>query len=167
MVVPDRLLDGPGRAGDDFAIKLLLVPYVISPPTPGRHLALAENAVYQQQLGAEMVKERTEQFLLSVPRGVPYALQGLGHAYPIRRPARFCSLVSAVRSIRSAADCLALFVGFSATTAKSDFSRQNHRLRLLAFPARTDTTARYCIQARDLPRSGQRVSAHAVRPIPR
>src|SRR5918996_563878 len=41
-----------------------------------------------QHLGAEMVEERGEPFLPSVPCGLPYALQRLGHAYPVLRPAR-------------------------------------------------------------------------------
>ena len=46
-------------------------------------------------------------------------------------------LAPALRSTNSAADRSALFAGFTATTAGSDFSRSvHHRLRLLAFPMR-------------------------------
>ena len=50
---------------------------------------------------------------------------------------------SALGSTGSAADRSALFVGFPATTAKSDFPTSvRHRLRLLAFPIRTRPATR-------------------------
>jgi hypothetical protein len=41
-----------------------------------------------QQVNRGVVKKRGEPFLLPLPCGLPYALQRLGHAFPVLRPAR-------------------------------------------------------------------------------
>ena len=57
--------------------------------------------------------------------GLPYAAQRLGHALPALGPVRCWSafpLAPALRSTASATGCPALFGGFTATMAESDFS---------------------------------------------
>src|SRR5919106_6886932 len=54
----------------------------------GGGLPLESEERRPQHLRAEMVEERGEPFLPSVPCGLPYALQRLGHACPVLRPAR-------------------------------------------------------------------------------
>src|ERR1044072_1853528 len=90
-----------------------------------------------------MVEERGEPFLLPLPCDLPYALQRLCHAYPVLRPAR--ALLARiplgprpwlhrlrsvrtrfVRRLHSYYDGVRLLVSV------------HHRLRLLAFPMRTN-----------------------------
>jgi hypothetical protein len=80
------------------------------------------------------MEKRGEPFLLVVPRGLPYAIQRVGHACPVLRPERalLARLIPALRSTNSAAVGTALFAGFSrrmppacvriATISGSDFS---------------------------------------------
>jgi len=64
----------------------------VGPPHQPIHarggLSLEREECRPQHLGAEMVEERGEPFLLPLPCGLPYAIQRLGHAFPVLRPAR-------------------------------------------------------------------------------
>src|SRR5580704_497934 len=74
-----------------------------------------------------MVQKRGEPLLLPLPCCLPYAFPPLWHARPVLCPVRVwlarVSLGPALGSAHSAAGCPALFAGFVATTAGSDFSR--------------------------------------------
>ena len=94
----------------------------------GGGIALEREERHPQQIDVEVVEERGELLLLPLPCGLPYALQRLGHAFPVLCPVR---ALLAPRSPRSPplappappAVAPALFVGFAATMAGSDFSR--------------------------------------------
>src|SRR4051812_33540547 len=71
--------------------------------------------------------ERGELLLLSLTCYSSYAIQRMGHAFPVLRPAVFCCTafpsVPVLCSTGSAASCPALFVGFSTPMTESDFPR--------------------------------------------
>jgi hypothetical protein len=54
----------------------------------GSGIAFEREERHPQQVEADVVEERGEPFLLSSPCGFPYAVQRLGHAFPVLRPAR-------------------------------------------------------------------------------
>src|SRR5690242_5182921 len=54
----------------------------------GRRAALECEERHPEQIDAEMVEEGGEPLLPPLPCGLPYALQRLGHASPVLRPAR-------------------------------------------------------------------------------
>ena len=99
----------------------------------------------------------------SAPR--PVSHQRLGHAFPVLRPARALLARSpsapALRSTNSAAGRPALFVGFTATTPGSDFSRPCISGNSSS-PSRCGPRS-HCVigRTRDLPVPEQGASAHA------
>ena len=132
----------------------------------GSRLALERVERRSQRVDVDVVEKRGEPFLLPLPCGLPYAVQRLGHALPVLRPER-ALLVRVPLGPRPSLHRLrrriapALFVGFIATMAGSDFSRSvHHRLRLLAFPMRTGGRERPA-RPGDLPVPVRGASAHA------
>src|SRR6266478_3133701 len=113
-----------------------------------------------------MVEERGEPFLLRLPCDLPYALQRLCHTFPVLRARRvLCWLAfpsaSALGSTDSAAGCPALFVGFPATIAESDFPRP-FIIGYGSSPSRCVPERRTAAgQTWDLPVPVQGASAHA------
>src|SRR5215472_13059510 len=81
---------------------------------PRGGIAFEREERHPQAVDADVVEECGEPLLLPLPCGLPYALQRLWHAFP---------LAPALGSTGSAAVGTALFVGFTATMAESDFSR--------------------------------------------
>jgi hypothetical protein len=118
-----------------------------------------------QHLRAEMVEERGEPlFLPSVPCGLPYALQRLGHACPVLRPARALlariplGLRPSLHRLRNRSP--ALFVGFIATMAGTDFSPASI-IGFGASPSRCGPSTPIDGHRRDLPVPAQGASAPA------
>ena len=93
-------------------------------------IALEHEERFPKEVDAEMVEECGEPLLLPLPCGLPYAVERLGHTSPAQSPV--CALLARVPlgprpwlhgSAAAAVLAPALFVGFAATTAVSDFSR--------------------------------------------
>ena len=94
---------------------------------PGGGVAFEHEERLPEQVDAEVVEERGELLLPPLLSCLPYAGERLGtRARPCVRCV-LCStaflLVPALGSTGSAAGCPALFVGFTATMAESDFPR--------------------------------------------
>jgi len=89
-------------------------------------LALEREERRPECVDVEMVKKRGEPLFLPLPCSLPYAAQRLGHALPALGPVRALlvrvSLGPALGSTASATGSPALFGGFTATMAESDFS---------------------------------------------
>src|SRR5690348_204527 len=111
----------------DPAIEVCLVVLPSQPIDPGRRVSLESKECSPKHRNTEMVEERGEPLLPSLPCDLSYALQRLGHAFPSCARRVLCWLAfpsaPALGSTDSAASRLALFVGFTATMAGSDFSR--------------------------------------------
>src|SRR5690242_12020591 len=69
-------------------LKIGLVVLPCQAVDAGRRAVLECEERDPEQIDAEMVEERSEPFLSPLPCGLPYALQRLGHAFPVLRPAR-------------------------------------------------------------------------------
>src|SRR5882757_4736543 len=93
---------------------------------PGGGIAFEREERHPQAVDADVVEECSEPLLLPLPCGLPYALQRLCHALPFLCPVRALLArvpLAPLGSTGSAAVGTALFVGFTATMAESDFSR--------------------------------------------
>ena len=80
-----------------------------------------------QFVDVDMVQKRGEPLFLLQPRGLPYAVEAVGRAFPARCPERAALirvlLGPALGSTGSSAGRPASFIGFTATMAGPDFSR--------------------------------------------
>ena len=72
----------------EVSVKVCLVVLPGQPVHPRRGVPLESEERHPEQVEAEVVEERGEPFLLPLPCGLPYAVQRLGHAFPVLRPAR-------------------------------------------------------------------------------
>src|ERR1700760_4377408 len=72
----------------DPAIEVCLVVLPSQPIDPGRRVSLESKECSPKHRNTEMVEERGEPLLPSLPCDLSYALQRLGHAFPVLRPAR-------------------------------------------------------------------------------
>ena len=82
----------------------------------GGGVALERVECQPQRVSVDVVEQRGEPFLLPLPCSLPYAVQRLGHAFPVLCPVRVCwsafPSAPALRSTGSAAGSPALFAGF-------------------------------------------------------
>ena len=69
-------------------LEVCLVVLPCQPVHPGRGVPLEIEERHPEQVEGDVVEERGEPFLLPLPCGLPYAVQRLGHAFPVLRPAR-------------------------------------------------------------------------------
>src|SRR4051812_22259069 len=69
-------------------LEICLVVLPSQPVHSRRGVPLKIEERHAEQIEADVVEERGEPFLLSLPCGLPYAVQRLGHAFPVLRPAR-------------------------------------------------------------------------------
>jgi hypothetical protein len=72
----------------DPTIEVRLVGLPCHPVHAGSGLSLESEERHPEQLGGDVVEECSEPFLLPCPCNVPYALQPLGHAFPVLSPVR-------------------------------------------------------------------------------
>ena len=72
----------------DPAIKIGLVGLPRQPVDARSGIAFKREKGRSEHRSADVVEERGEPLLLVSPCGLPYALQRLGHAFPVLRPAR-------------------------------------------------------------------------------
>ena len=72
----------------EVSVKVCLVVLPGQPVHPRRGVPLEIEERHSEQVEADVVEERGESFLLPLPCGLPYAVQRLGHAFPVLRPAR-------------------------------------------------------------------------------
>ena len=72
----------------EVLVKICLVIPPRQPVHAWRGITLEREERFPEQIDTEVVEERGEPFLLPVPCGCPYAIQRLGHAFPVLRPAR-------------------------------------------------------------------------------
>src|SRR5262249_61224142 len=72
----------------DPTIKVSLVVLPSQPIDPGRRVSLESEECRPKHRNTQMVEERGEPLLPSLPCDLSYALQRLGHAFPVLRPAR-------------------------------------------------------------------------------
>src|SRR6185436_12546988 len=127
----------------EVSVKVCFVGLPRQPVHTGGGVTLEREKCHPQQVDVDVVEERCEPLLLPLPCGLSYALQRLGHAFPILCPVR--ALLARiplgprpwlhrlrrvrtrfVRRLHSYYDGVRLLVSV------------HHRLRLLAFPMRTD-----------------------------
>src|SRR6201993_2756117 len=146
-------------------IEVGLVVLPSQPINPGRRISLESKECGPKHRYTEMVEKRGEPLLPPLPCDLSYALQRLGHACPVLRPARALLLAfpsaPALGSTNSAASRLALFIGFTATMTGSDFSHP-YITGDGSSPSRCGPRSRCVIgRTRDLPVPAQRASAHA------
>jgi hypothetical protein len=73
---------------DELSLEINLVVPPCHPVDARRRISLEREKRHPEQIEADMVEERDEPFLLPLPCGLSYALQRLGHAFPVLRPAR-------------------------------------------------------------------------------
>ncbi len=71
----------------NLAIKVCLVGSPSHPIHAGSGLALEGAERHPEGLRGDVMEERRELLLLSVPCGLPYAVQHLGHTFPVLSPA--------------------------------------------------------------------------------
>src|SRR5262245_34844639 len=110
----------------ELALKVCRISLPRQPLHPGAGVALEHEERLWEQIDAEVVEERSELRLLPLLSCLPYASERLGHTSPTLCPVcalLACVLVPALGSTGSAAGRPALFVGFAATMAESDFPR--------------------------------------------
>src|SRR5215471_1970594 len=72
----------------DPAIEVRLVVLPSQPINPRRCISLKSEECRSKHWDTEMVEERGEPLLPSLPCDLSYAFQRLGHAFPVLRPAR-------------------------------------------------------------------------------
>src|SRR3954454_24847291 len=72
----------------EVSVKVCLVVLPGQPVHSRRGVPLKIKERHAEQVEADVMEERGEPFLLPVPCGLPYAVQRLGHAFPVLRPAR-------------------------------------------------------------------------------
>src|SRR5437870_11592504 len=72
----------------DPPIEVCLVVLPSQPINPGRRVSLESKECGPKHRNTEMVEERGEPLLPSLPCDLSYAFQRLGHALPVLRPAR-------------------------------------------------------------------------------
>src|SRR6516164_10066094 len=72
----------------DPTIEVRLVVLPSQPIDPGRCISLQSEECGPKHRDTEMVEERGEPLLPSLPCDLSYAFQRLGHAFPVLRPAR-------------------------------------------------------------------------------
>src|SRR2546429_6721902 len=72
----------------DPPIEVCLVVLPSQPINPGRRVSLESKECGPKHRNTEMVEERGEPLLSSLPCDLSYASQRLGHAFPVLRPAR-------------------------------------------------------------------------------
>src|SRR3954452_9246017 len=72
----------------EVSVKVCLVVLPGQPVHSRRGVPLKIKERHADQVEADVMEERGEPFLLPVPCGLPYAVQRLGHAFPVLRPAR-------------------------------------------------------------------------------
>ena len=110
----------------EIPLELRLVVLPCHPVDAGGGFAFERVERRPERVDVDMVEERGEPLLLPLLRGLPYAVQRLGHARPGLSPVRALliplPLVPALGSTASASGDPALFGGFMATMAESDFS---------------------------------------------
>src|SRR3954453_6590834 len=82
----------------EVSVKVCLVVLPGQPVHSRRGVPLKIKERHAEQVEADVMEERGEPFLLPVPCGLPYAVQRLGHAFPVLRPAR--ALLSPGGSLR-------------------------------------------------------------------
>ena len=71
----------------NLAIKVCLVGSPSHPIHPGSGLALEGVERHPEGFRVDVMEERRELLLRPVPCGLPYAVQHLGHTFPVLRPA--------------------------------------------------------------------------------
>src|SRR4029077_240887 len=72
----------------EIALKVLLVAPTCQPIHPRCSILLEFKECLFEVINTDVVEERGELLLLPLPCSLPYALQRLGHAHPVLRPAR-------------------------------------------------------------------------------
>src|SRR5215813_12217635 len=72
----------------DPAIEVRLVVLPSQPIDPGRRVSLQSEECCPKHRDTEMVEERGEPLLPSLPCDLSYAFQRMGHAFPVLCPAR-------------------------------------------------------------------------------
>src|SRR5260370_24444839 len=72
----------------EIALKVLLVVPTCQPIHPRCSILLEFKECLLEVIDTDGVEERGELLLLPLPCSLPYALQRLGHAHPVLRPAR-------------------------------------------------------------------------------
>src|SRR5215813_1646166 len=72
----------------DPTIEVCLVVLPSQPINPGRRISLESKECGPKHRNTEMVEKRGEPLLPPLPCDLSYALQRLGHAFPVLRPAR-------------------------------------------------------------------------------
>src|SRR6202045_927178 len=71
-----------------IALKVLLVIPTCQPIHSSCSILLEFRECLCEVINTDVMEERGELLLLPLPCGLPYALQRLGHAHPVLRPAR-------------------------------------------------------------------------------
>jgi hypothetical protein len=72
----------------ELVLKVCLVVRPSRPIHSGGRVLFEGVKRQTQQFGVDVMEKRDEPFLLVMPCGLPYALQRLGHTYPVLRPER-------------------------------------------------------------------------------
>src|SRR6202011_1275002 len=129
----------------EIALKVLLVVPTCQPIHPRCSILLEFKECLLEVIDTDVVEERGELLLLPLPCSLPYALQRLGHAHPVLRPARALlarislGLRPWLRRLRSGSLRLVRRLP-SYYGGVRLLMIVHHRLRLLAFPTRTSAT---------------------------
>src|SRR6202022_3605390 len=111
----------------EVSLKVCRIGLPRPPVHPRGGVALEHEERFPEQIDAEVVEERGELLLPSLLSCLPYASERLGHTSPTLCPV--CALLACFPlgpppcSPRPPPGCPALFVGFTATMAESDFPR--------------------------------------------
>src|SRR6476661_8708456 len=126
----------------EVSVKVCFVGLPRQPVHTGGGVTLERKKCHPQQVDVDVVEERCEPLLLPLPCGLSYALQRLGHAFPVLCPVR--ALLARVplgprpwlRRLRGARTRFvrrlrSYYGGVRLLTVV------HHRLRLLAYPMRT------------------------------
>src|SRR5258708_10377832 len=72
----------------ESALKVLLVDQTCQPIRPRCSILREFKECLLEVIDTDVAEERGELLLLPLPCSLPYALQRLGHAHPVLRPAR-------------------------------------------------------------------------------
>ena len=133
----------PSEQIPEHQLEVCLVVPPRQPVHAGSGVALERVERNPEQVERDMVEERGEPFLPPLPCRLPYAAQRLGHAPPVLRPAR--ALLAHVPlgprpwlhrlRRRATSGFVRRLHGYYGEVRLLGFV--HHRLRLLAFPART------------------------------
>src|SRR6266852_9900884 len=126
----------------EIALKVLLVVPTCQPVHPRCSILLEFKECLFEVIDTDVVEERGELLLLPLPCSLPYALQRLGHAHPVLRPARALlarislGLRPWLHRLRSGSLRLVRRLPSYYGGARL-LVPVHHRLRLLTFPMRT------------------------------